>query len=71
MSFSAAAAENFQFFWSLSGGCDEALGQSVAAAGKFQFFSLCRRRRLKLFQDFFEKILTFEKFSNKKGKNDN
>jgi hypothetical protein len=34
MSFSAAAAGNFQFFPSLGGGCQKALRQSAAAAGK-------------------------------------
>ncbi len=49
MPFSAAAGENFQFFWFLGGGCEKALRQSAAAAGKFQFFSLYRRRRLETF----------------------
>jgi hypothetical protein len=68
MSFSAAAAGNFQFFSSRGGGCQKVLRQSAAAAGKFQFFSLCRRRRLETFwfsaaaenfQKFFEKISSF------------
>ncbi len=69
MSFSAAAAENFQFFSFLGGGCKKVLRQSAAAAGKFQFFSLCRRRRLETFcfsaaaaenfPNFFEKISSF------------
>jgi hypothetical protein len=71
MSFSAAAAGNFQFFPSLGGGCQKALRQSVAAAGKFQFFSICRRRRLKIFHNFLKKFLPFEKFFHKKGENEN
>jgi hypothetical protein len=69
MSFSAAAAGNFQFFSSLGGGCQKVLRQSAAAAGKFQFFFLCRRRRLETFlfsaaaaenfPKFFEKISSF------------
>jgi hypothetical protein len=41
---------------------------SAAAAGKFQFFSLCRRRRLKIFQNFLKKFLPFEKFLHRKRK---
>jgi hypothetical protein len=73
MSFSAAAAENFQFFPSIGGGCQKALRQSAAAATKFQFFSLCRRRRLESFwfsataaenfPEFFETISLFREIS--------
>jgi hypothetical protein len=42
---------------------------SAAAAQKFHFLFHCqRRRRLKFFDDFFKKFVSFEKFSNKKGK---
>jgi hypothetical protein len=52
-------------------GCEKVLRQSTAmAAGKFQFFSLCRRRRLEtfwfsaatseIFPGFFEKISQFQ-----------
>ena len=80
MSFSAAAAGNFQFFSSIGGGCQKALRQSAAAAGKFQFFSLCRRRMetfwlsaaaAENFPEVLKKFLRFEKFLHKKGKNGN
>jgi hypothetical protein len=38
MSFSAAAAGNFQFFSSLGGGCQKVLRQSAAAAENFPKF---------------------------------
>ncbi len=57
MPFSAAAAGNFQFFLSLSGGCQKALRQSAAAAENFR--------------KFFEKISSFREILHKKGKNDN
>jgi hypothetical protein len=44
-SAAAAAAANFQFFLSLSGGCQKALRQSAAAAENF-INSLRQRRRL-------------------------
>jgi hypothetical protein len=53
MSFSAAAAGNFQFFPPLGGGL-KLLGS--------------QRRRLKIFQNFLKKFLRFEKFLHKKGK---
>jgi hypothetical protein len=68
MSFSAAAG-NFQFFPSLGGGYQKALRQSAAAAGKFQFVSLCRR--LKIFQNFWKNFFISRNFCIKKGENDN
>jgi hypothetical protein len=44
MSFSAAAARNFQFFLSVGGGCQKALGNRRRRLGNFNFFSLSRRR---------------------------
>jgi hypothetical protein len=46
MSRSAAAAENFQFFSSLGGGCEKTLRQSAAATVK----KLLCNRRLEVFK---------------------
>jgi hypothetical protein len=79
MSFSAAAAGNFQFFLSVGGGCQKALGNRRRRLGNFNFFLSVgggglklfgsRRRRLKIFQNFSKKFLRFEKFLHKKREN--